>query len=43
LGLSNWQMTRKTAFDLHNKTGSNVHIAASTDGWVTIFDENMVW
>ena len=37
LGLSNWQMTQKTAFDPHNKTGSDVHIAASTDGWVTIF------
>jgi hypothetical protein len=23
LGLSNWQMTQKTAFDLHNKTGSD--------------------
>ena len=30
LGLSNWQMTQKTAFDLHNKTGSDVFIAAST-------------
>jgi hypothetical protein len=25
-----WQMTQKTAFDLHNKTGSDVFIAAST-------------
>ena len=24
LGLSNWQMIQKTAFDLHNKTGSDV-------------------
>ena len=23
LGLSNWQMTQKTAFDLHNKTGND--------------------
>ena len=30
LGLSNWQMTQKTAVDLHNKTGSDVHISAST-------------
>jgi hypothetical protein len=30
LGLSNWQVTQKTAFDLHNKTGSDVFIAAST-------------
>ena len=30
LGLSNWQMTQKTAFDVGNKTGSEVHIAAST-------------
>jgi hypothetical protein len=30
LGLSNWQMTQKTAFALHNKTGSDVFIAAST-------------
>jgi hypothetical protein len=30
LGLSNWQMIQKTAFDLHNKTGSDVFIAAST-------------
>ena len=30
LGLSNWQMTQKTAFDLHNKTGRDVFIAAST-------------
>ena len=30
LGLSNWQMTQKTAFDLHNNTGSDVFIAAST-------------
>jgi hypothetical protein len=28
--LSNWQMTQKTASDLHNKTGSDVFIAAST-------------
>ena len=30
LSLSNWQMTQKTAFDLHNKIGSDVFIAAST-------------
>jgi hypothetical protein len=30
LGLSNWQLSQKTAFDLHNKTGSDVFIAAST-------------
>jgi hypothetical protein len=24
LGLSNWQMAQKTAFDLHNKTGGDV-------------------
>jgi hypothetical protein len=30
LRLSNWQMTQKTAFDLRNKTGSDVHISAST-------------
>jgi hypothetical protein len=36
LGLPNWQMTQKTAFDLHNRTGSDVFIAASTTagrGW----------
>jgi hypothetical protein len=30
LGLGNWQMTQKSAFSLLNKTGSDVHIAAST-------------
>jgi hypothetical protein len=30
LGLSNWRMTQKIAFDLHNKTGSDVFIATST-------------
>ena len=30
LGLSNWQMTQKTVFEMRNKTGSDVHIAAST-------------
>jgi hypothetical protein len=30
LGLVNWQMTQKTAFDLRNKTGSDVFIQAST-------------
>ena len=29
LGLGNWQMTQKTAFLLHNKTGSDVFIGAS--------------
>jgi hypothetical protein len=24
LGFANWQVTQKTAFDLHNKTGSDV-------------------
>jgi hypothetical protein len=26
----NWQMTQRTAFEMRNKTGSDVHIAAST-------------
>lgn len=30
LGLNNWQMTQKTDFNLHNRTGSDVFIAAST-------------
>jgi hypothetical protein len=30
LGLSNWQMTQKIAFDQHNNTGSDVFIAPST-------------
>jgi hypothetical protein len=30
LGLSNWQMTQKTAFEMRNKTGSDIFIAAST-------------
>jgi hypothetical protein len=30
LGLSNWQMIQKTAFEMRDKTGSDVHIAAST-------------
>ena len=30
LGLGNWQMTQRTAFSMHNKTGSDVFIAAST-------------
>lgn len=30
LGLGNWQMTQKTVFALHNKTGSEVYIGAST-------------
>jgi hypothetical protein len=29
---SNWQMIQKTAFDLHNKIGSDVFIAASMAG-----------
>ena len=32
LGLGNWQMTQKTVFALHNKTGSDVFIGASNDG-----------
>ena len=28
LGLSNWQMTQRTAFEMRNKTGSDVFIAA---------------
>jgi hypothetical protein len=27
---TNWQMTQKTAFSLHNKTASDVFIGAST-------------
>ena len=30
LGLSNWQMTQRTVFEMRNKTGSDVHISAST-------------
>jgi hypothetical protein len=30
LGLGNWQMTQRTAFEMRNKTGSDVFIAAST-------------
>jgi hypothetical protein len=30
LGLSNCQIIQKTAFEMRNKTGSDVHIAAST-------------
>ena len=30
LGLSNWQMTEKTAFYLYNNTGSQQFIAGST-------------
>ena len=30
LGLGNWQMTQRTAFSMHNKTGSDIFIAAST-------------
>ena len=30
LGLGNWQITQRTAFSLHNRTGSDVFIAAST-------------
>jgi hypothetical protein len=30
LGLGNRQMTQKTAFDLRNKIGSDVFVAAST-------------
>jgi hypothetical protein len=30
LGLSNWQMTQRTAFEMRKKTGSDVFIAAST-------------
>jgi hypothetical protein len=26
----NWQMTQRTAFEMRNKTGSDVFIAAST-------------
>jgi predicted component of type VI protein secretion system len=29
LGQVNWQMTQRTAFEMRNKTGSDVHIAAS--------------
>jgi hypothetical protein len=29
-GLGNWQMTQRTAFEMRNKTGSDVFIAAST-------------
>jgi hypothetical protein len=29
-GLGNWQMTQRTAFEIRNKTGSDVFIAAST-------------
>jgi hypothetical protein len=30
LGLVNWQMTQHTAFEMRNKTGSDVFIAVST-------------
>ena len=30
LGLSNWLTAQKTAFEMRDKTGSDVHIAAST-------------
>jgi hypothetical protein len=30
LGLVNWQMTQRTAFEMRNKSGSDVHISAST-------------
>ena len=30
LGLGNWQLMPRTALALNNKTGSDVHISAST-------------
>jgi len=30
LGVGNWQLTQKTVFEMRNKTGSYVFIAAST-------------
>jgi hypothetical protein len=30
LGMGNWQLTPRTAVEMFNKTGSDVHIAAST-------------
>ena len=30
LGLHNWQLAQNTAVNIHNKTGSDVFIAAST-------------